>query len=100
MEPRLIIIVPCYNEEQVLSITSKMFEEELLDLIQKKKIHKDSRILFVNDGSTDSTWEIIKNWQLLQYIWKASAKVGIVDTRMQFWQDFWRQWKNLILPFL
>lgn len=60
MEPRLIIIVPCYNEEQVLPITSKMFEEELLDLIQKKKIHKDSRILFVNDGSTDSTWEIIK----------------------------------------
>lgn len=60
MEPRLIIIVPCYNEEQVLPITSKMFEEELLDLIQKKKIHKDSRILFVNDGSTDNTWDIIK----------------------------------------
>ena len=60
MEPRLIIIVPCYNEEQVLPITSRMFEEELLDLIQKRKIHKDSRILFVNDGSTDNTWDIIK----------------------------------------
>lgn len=60
MEPKLIIVVPCYNEEQVLPITSKMFEGELLELIEKKKIHKDSHVLFVNDGSSDHTWEIIR----------------------------------------
>ena len=59
--PKLRIIVPCYNEEQVLPITSEMFLEELKDLIKKKKIHQDSCILFVNDGSVDKTWEIIKN---------------------------------------
>ncbi len=54
------MVIPCYNEEQVLPITSKMFLEELNDLIAKEKISADSRILFVNDGSKDRTWELIK----------------------------------------
>lgn len=57
--PRLFIVIPCYNEEEVLPITSKMFLDELELLIQKGKITFDSRILFVNDGSKDRTWEII-----------------------------------------
>lgn len=57
--PRLFIIIPCYNEEQVLPITSKMFLDELELLIQKEKVTFDSHILFVNDGSKDRTWEII-----------------------------------------
>ncbi|MDO4515303.1 MAG: glycosyltransferase family 2 protein, partial [Lachnospiraceae bacterium] len=57
---RLFMVIPCYNEEQVLPITSKMFLEELNDLIAKEKISADSRILFVNDGSKDRTWELIK----------------------------------------
>lgn len=57
---RLWIVIPCYNEESVLPITSKMFLDELELLINKKKIAPDSRILFVNDGSRDSTWDIIK----------------------------------------
>lgn len=56
---RLWIIIPCYNEETVLPITCELFLNELKDLIQKKKITDDSRILFVNDGSRDTTWEII-----------------------------------------
>lgn len=56
---RLWIIIPCYNEEKVLPITSGMFLDELNDLINKNKITEDSRILFVNDGSKDSTWDII-----------------------------------------
>lgn len=56
---RLFMVIPCYNEEQVLPITSKMFLEELNDLIAKEKISADSRILFVNDGSKDRTWELI-----------------------------------------
>lgn len=60
MPPRLMIVIPCYNEEEVLPITSKLFLGELQGLIEKNKISSDSRILFVNDGSTDSTWEIIR----------------------------------------
>ena len=61
MNSRLFIVIPCYNEEEVLPITSKMFLEELEDLIHKGKISDNSRILFVNDGSKDNTWEIIEN---------------------------------------
>ena len=59
-KPKLYIIIPCYNEEKVLPITAPMFLEELDTLIAKEKISKKSRIVFVNDGSKDSTWEIIK----------------------------------------
>ena len=58
--PRLFVVIPCYNEEQVLPITSNMFLDEMRLLIGKRKIAEDSRILFVNDGSHDRTWEIIK----------------------------------------
>ena len=57
--PVLYIVIPCYNEEKVLPITSKMFLQKLDSLIGSGKIDEKSRILFVNDGSRDSTWEII-----------------------------------------
>lgn len=57
---RLAIVVPCYNEEEVLKIASKALREVLDDLIHKGKIAKDSFILFVNDGSKDRTWELIE----------------------------------------
>ncbi|MCD8322782.1 MAG: glycosyltransferase family 2 protein [Oscillospiraceae bacterium] len=57
--PCLYIVIPCYNEEQVLPITSGMFLEKLNSLMGAGKISEDSRILFVNDGSKDGTWEII-----------------------------------------
>ena len=60
METKLYIVIPCYNEEKVLPITSKMFLDELNLMIGQKKISDKSRILFVNDGSKDRTWEIIK----------------------------------------
>lgn len=58
--PILYIIVPCYNEHEVLPITSVLFLEKIKRLIQEEKISEQSRILFVNDGSKDNTWEIIK----------------------------------------
>lgn len=58
-KPTLYIIIPCYNEEKVLAITSKQFLDELQTLIANDKISQDSKILFVNDGSRDSTWDII-----------------------------------------
>ena len=60
-KPTLYIIIPCYNEEKVLPIISKQFLEELQTLINNDKITQDSKILFVNDGSRDSTWDIIVN---------------------------------------
>lgn len=58
-KPILYIVIPCYNEEQVLPITSPMFLAEINDLVGKGKISSDSRVLFVNDGSRDKTWKII-----------------------------------------
>lgn len=55
----LYIIIPCYNEESVLPITSGMFLDKLNSLIDQKMVSDESRILFVNDGSKDHTWEII-----------------------------------------
>ena len=55
MDTKLYIVVPCYNEEEVLPITSKLFLEKLNDMIEKGKISDPSRIMFVNDGSRDKT---------------------------------------------
>lgn len=60
MVPRLYIVIPCYNEEAVLPITAPMFLEKIKSLVKRKKIREDSRVLFVNDGSKDDTWEIIQ----------------------------------------
>ncbi len=60
MQPRLIIVVPCYNEQEVLPITAPQFLGKLLSLAAEGKISDDSRIMFVNDGSKDNTWELIE----------------------------------------
>ncbi|MBQ1860151.1 MAG: glycosyltransferase family 2 protein [Clostridia bacterium] len=57
--PVLYIVVPCYNEEEVLPTTSGMFLKKIQDLAAEGKIAENSRILFVNDGSRDRTWDII-----------------------------------------
>ncbi len=59
MNPVLYIVIPCYNEEEVLPITAPMFLEKVNSLAAQGKISDDSRVLFVNDGSRDRTWEII-----------------------------------------
>ncbi len=58
-EPILFIVVPCYNEEEVLPETSKRLKAKLESLMDKGKISRKSRVMFVNDGSKDRTWEII-----------------------------------------
>ena len=64
----LYIVVPCYNEEEVLHETTKRLKEKLDKLIKNKKIKKDSKVLYVNDGSKDNTWAIIeeinKGWYM------------------------------------
>ncbi len=63
MDPRPIlwIVIPCYNEEKVLPITAPMFLEKLTSLTEKGKVSPRSRVLFVNDGSRDGTWQIIRD---------------------------------------
>ena len=58
-KPVLYLIAPCYNEENVLPLTYKQFVDKLDELINSGRISKKSKTLFVNDGSSDSTWDII-----------------------------------------
>ncbi len=57
---RLFCVIPCYNEQEVLPETSKRLREKFESLISAGKISKDSRVVFVNDGSKDDTWNIIR----------------------------------------
>ncbi len=59
--PVLFIVIPCYNEEAVLPITAPLFLQKLEQLTDAGKISRYSRILFVDDGSKDTTWQIIQN---------------------------------------
>lgn len=59
MLPKLYIVVPCYNEQEVLPMTSQIFIRKLEELSDLGEISPESRVLFVNDGSRDSTWDII-----------------------------------------
>ncbi len=63
-KPVLYIVIPCYNEEEVLPITEPLFVNKIKDLIKENKIDEESRVLFANDGSKDSTWNIIKKFSL------------------------------------
>lgn len=56
----LYLVIPCYNEQEVLPETSKQLKSKLESLINSGKISKESKICFVNDGSKDKTWEIIQ----------------------------------------
>ena len=59
-EKTLYIVVPCYKEEAVLPETSKRLREKMHALMETGKVSEKSRIMFVNDGSKDKTWEIIQ----------------------------------------
>ena len=60
MENILYLVIPCFNEEEVLPETALRLENKMHDLTIEKKIDEKSRVIFVNDGSKDRTWEIIK----------------------------------------
>ena len=61
MEKVLYVVIPCYNEEEVLDETAKQIGKKLKSLIKANKISKKSKVMFVNDGSKDKTWEKILN---------------------------------------
>lgn len=61
MDNRLYVVIPCYNEEEMLGITVGRLREKMTELIRKRLISENSRVLFVDDGSRDKTWEIIRS---------------------------------------
>ena len=61
-KPILYIVIPCYNEEEVLPITAPEFSAKIEELIQLEKISTESKILFVDDGSKDNTWKLIQKF--------------------------------------
>lgn len=61
--PILYLVIPCFNEEEVLPISAKKLSEKLSNLIKIKKISPKSKILFIDDGSKDKTWKIIEDLQ-------------------------------------
>ena len=61
MKPILYIVIPCYNEQEVLPLMAPVFLRKLLQLKEQQMISQNSRVLFVNDGSADNTWNIISD---------------------------------------
>ena len=61
MKPTLYIVIPCYNEEAVLPITAPLFLEQLQKMQSMDLVSDGSKIMFVNDGSKDNTWNIIRS---------------------------------------
>ena len=70
MEPILYLVIPCYNEEAVLPKTAPLFSNKLIELINLKKINSKSKVLFVNDGSRDKTWQIISDFSAESELFK------------------------------
>ena len=62
MEPTIYFVIPCYNEEAVLPETTRRLTEKLEAMRQAGLLGPDSRILYVNDGSKDKTWELISRY--------------------------------------
>lgn len=62
MNPRLFIVIPCYNEEEVLGETTKRITKKLSTMISDGLVAADSRVMYVNDGSKDNTWPMIKDF--------------------------------------
>ena len=76
MNPTLYIIIPCYNEEKVLPITAPLFLEQLQSMQSQNLISTESKIMLVNDGSKDNTWDIIKRLAA-----ENSSFIGIAQSR-------------------
>ena len=85
-KPILWIVIPCYNEKDVLPITAPMFLEQIQTMISKEKISAKSRILFVNDGSKIRHGILSVSWHKRMNIILESVKVETEDIRMPYLQ--------------
>ena len=76
---KLYIVVPCYKEQAVLPETARRLQQKMEQLIDSGRIHQESRVVFVNDGSTDQTWPII------QRCLRASTSAATEAIKMRCW---------------
>ena len=58
----LYLVIPCYNEEEMLDITTKELTKKMNELIKKELISKDSKVMYIDDGSKDKTWDKIEEY--------------------------------------
>lgn len=93
--PVLYIVIPCYNEEAVLPVTAPLFLKKLEELAGLNLISDKSKILFVNDGSTDSTWEIIKTLAKRTAVLWEFRKAETAAIKAAFLRGLWRQRINV-----
>ena len=84
--PVLYLVIPCYNEEKVLPMSNELFLFKMNSLIENGAVSHLSRILYVDDGSKDATWDIICDFAANIRLWRAFHKAGIVDIRMCCWR--------------
>lgn len=82
--PILYIVIPCYNEEKVLPYTNPMFIEKIESLINTGKVHPNSKVMYVNDGSKDKTWTLIQQYAKEIVMLLVLRKVKTVDTKVVF----------------
>ena len=71
----LYIVIPCFNEEKVLPFTNVIFKDKIQELVEKEIISQQSRVMYVNDGSTDDTWNLIEEYSNSEFV------VGISQSR-------------------
>ena len=84
-QPILYIVIPCYNEQEVLPITAPLFLQKIQQLSEAGKISPDSRVLFVNDGSKDRTGRSLASLPRVMSLSSAFAKAAAAATRMLCW---------------
>lgn len=67
-KPILYIVIPCFNEEKVLPFTNVIFKDKIQELVEKEIISQQSRVMYVNDGSTDDTWNLIEEYSNNEFV--------------------------------
>lgn len=85
--PTLWIVVPCFNEQEVLPITAPMFLQKMNELIDEGKVSEKSTVCFVDDGSKDDTWEIIQTLPPRRNAARACPCRATEDIKTLFWRD-------------
>ena len=79
MKPTLAIVIPCYNEEEVLPLAVETFLSLLSGLVQEEKISSESYLCFVDDGSQDRTWKLVEAYE------ERSSLIRGIKLSRNFW---------------
>lgn len=86
MADKLMVVIPCYNEEEVLPETSKRLVAKMASLTERGLISADSRVLLVDDGSRDRTWEMICDLHKQNPLFEGVKLAATAATKTPCWQ--------------